>query len=907
MALVHNNLLSIFSGVSKQSLDQRLPNNCEEMINAYPTISTGVRRRNPTVQVNTNTLLEDNQFVHSYDRGLAGESSEQYIVTIDRVNGLRVMEASTGEYRTVTYSGSALSYLESSNPSIGFSALTIKDTTFIANKEIIPQIQGFGTTATLNYKSVNVSTIGFSNGYNTIDSINFYETKRSIKSNLAPARIKTYTNGILYADSSSGATTTVVVDGINIVYNTSIKTVGLNTYPETIYEYRANLYSLIASKLPSDLYRVVLSLNGAIEIYKLDTTAITLTSSISFPSDVTSLPPVVSQTTGYPWSVVGSTNIGATAIVSITSSTSSGSLPNTSTYDKESYIWIKYASVDAAFPYSYTCTIYNTNGTTVGTHTYSGINSDTIAADFATWANGLTGFTGESSGAIVKIKRTDGNDYTIVMSDSYGNQGSFAWKGVVTSMSDLPKHFPYKDTIVKIDGVQRNDDIAYWVKYNGTQWYESIDPTMNNKIIDTTMPHKLVRNADYTFTLSAIDYDDITVGDANSQAIPEFIGSPIKDIFFVNGRFGILTKNGISLSQQGSFTNFFRTTILSILDDSAITTYIDSNKSVGLEYAVEMQGSIVLFGDKQQFVIDATKGITPSSLTVSPISGYEINKAVRPISIGNFIIFASQVGDYSSLMEMSLETLTANIRATDISSHVPNYIDKDITTLVGSERNSCIFLRSKTNRDTIYVWKYHFEGNENKQSAWSKWVFSYDISSIVSFDRYLYLLGKRYNATVPTSEFTFSDTIDFSRSIIFETYISYGAILANPSYEKIDIDPYSVTSTFKDNGTVSYNSEIELSEWSLIDKQYIKEMRGTLLVKTAMISSADGSNFNLVIEDKERNTSRIVPALYTVDRKPYISGNAKNMRIKIKSTNGYGFQINAISLEGQYNGRSTKI
>ena len=74
-----------------------------------------------------------------------------------------------------------------------------------------------------------------------------------------------------------------------------------------------------------------------------------------------------------------------------------------------------------------------------------------------------------------------------------------------------------------------------------------------------------------------------------------------------------------------------------------------------------------------------------------------------------------------------------------------------------------------------------------------------------------------------------------------------------------------------------------------------------------MISSADGSNFNLVIEDKERNTSRIVPALYTVDRKPYISGNAKNMRIKIKSTNGYGFQINAISLEGQYNGRSTKI
>jgi hypothetical protein len=63
----------------------------------------------------------------------------------------------------------------------------------------------------------------------------------------------------------------------------------------------------------------------------------------------------------------------------------------------------------------------------------------------------------------------------------------------------------------------------------------------------------------------------------------------------------------------------------------------------------------------------------------------------------------------------------------------------------------------------------------------------------------------------------------------------------------------------------------------------------------------------LVVEDKERGTTRIIPALYTVDRKPYISGNAKNIRIKIKSVNGSGFQINAISLEGQYNGRSTKL
>jgi hypothetical protein len=93
----------------------------------------------------------------------------------------------------------------------------------------------------------------------------------------------------------------------------------------------------------------------------------------------------------------------------------------------------------------------------------------------------------------------------------------------------------------------------------------------------------------------------------------------------------------------------------------------------------------------------------------------------------------------------------------------------------------------------------------------------------------------------------------------------------------------------------------------LIDKQLVKEMRGTLLIKTAIISSAENSNFSLVVEDKERGTSRAIPAEYTVNRKPYISGNSKNMKIKIKSVGGSGFQINAISLEGQYNGRSTKL
>jgi hypothetical protein len=137
MALIHHNLLSIFAGVSKQDISLRKPNHCEEMINAYPTVQYGLKRRNPTVQLSNSVTVETDQFTHSYDRGLSGQSSEQYVITIDGVNGLRILDVIDGTYKTVTTSASALSYVESGDYAHGFSATTIQDTTFITNKDII--------------------------------------------------------------------------------------------------------------------------------------------------------------------------------------------------------------------------------------------------------------------------------------------------------------------------------------------------------------------------------------------------------------------------------------------------------------------------------------------------------------------------------------------------------------------------------------------------------------------------------------------------------------------------------------------------------------------------------------------------------------------------------------------------
>lgn len=722
MALVHNNNLGVYAGVSRQAVDLRLPSHCEEMINCYPTIQYGVKRRNPSIEIATGVYAETDSFTYSYDRGVSLAEEEQYFISIDAVNGLRVFDVVDQVYRTVTLTGSSATYLSQTAYRSGFSAITVKDTTIITNKSKIPTMSGAAT----------------------------------------------------------------------------------------------------------------------------------------------------------------------------------------STYDKEAYVWIKQVSVDTAFPYTFYLTLKETNGTVIASTSSAATTTTGVASAFASWANGLADFTSTASGSVVKITRDSGTAFEIVVSDTYGDQASSAWKGSVEQIADLPKLFPFKDTIVKVDGVQRNDDVAYWVKYDGNQWVEYRDPTINYIIDPANMPHKLVRNADFTFTMSPITWDNLLVGDTDTQSIPEFIGSPILDMFFVNGRLGFVTRNGISLSQQGNLYNFFRTTILSLLPDSAITTFIDSTRSVGLCYAIELQGLVVLFGDKSQFYLDTSKPISPSTISVQPVSQYEINTSLKPIFVNDSVFFIVKRSGYSSLMEMSRNTLTTNVAATDVSSHVSGYIDANIIGLAALPRSNFICLLSGDNPDTIFTYKYHEADGSKAQMAWSKWDFNMLVKSIFSLGNKVYLSGARYDTSVPID--TYPLLVDWDDTLFWDDATAW---LESPAstvnvIEYIDVDNTTYTS-FLDSDTVAYNSEIELSEWALASSANTKELRGNLLIKTIDVSSEQGSSFSLVIEDKERGTSRTISSKYTVDRKPFVSGNANNMRIKIRSTNGNPFQIKSISLEGQYNVRSKRV
>ena len=84
MALVINNKSALYGGVNQQSAVHRQETQVEEMINAYPTLNSGLVKRNPTslLQLSSTAEFSSDMWSYEYDRGLSGDSEEKYSIQI---------------------------------------------------------------------------------------------------------------------------------------------------------------------------------------------------------------------------------------------------------------------------------------------------------------------------------------------------------------------------------------------------------------------------------------------------------------------------------------------------------------------------------------------------------------------------------------------------------------------------------------------------------------------------------------------------------------------------------------------------------------------------------------------------------------------------------------------------------
>lgn len=346
-------------------------------------------------------------------------------------------------------------------------------------------------------------------------------------------------------------------------------------------------------------------------------------------------------------------------------------------------------------------------------------------------------------GSVIYIASLTGIDFSVQTEDGDGGDAFQVFKGSTPKFSGLPKS-GIDGFRIKIENDSDFDLDNFWVEFKADNlfdtgaWVESREDGLQNIIDKKTMPHQLINNTTdiweksfgsvfgiQTFSLTAVDWDERLVGSVLTSPIPSFIGSTIDDIFFMKNRLGINSGEATLQSEDSNFSNFWTTTLQTLLDTDPIDIGTSHNKSSRFRHAVPSQGKLLLFSKDTLFIYGSGDNVlSPKTISINPASEVSINENVKPFVSLSSVFFAVNKKKGTTIKEVTVEDDLDTIIPQDITSHVPNYIPEDLQSIGGSNVDNLLFFISNVELSSVFLYKFLIEGKKKILSAWTKWTFA---------------------------------------------------------------------------------------------------------------------------------------------------------------------------------------
>lgn len=391
--------------------------------------------------------------------------------------------------------------------------------------------------------------------------------------------------------------------------------------------------------------------------------------------------------------------------------------------------------------------------------------SGTSSMDSGPPLDTITAITVEREDSTIRMKATGsgGTIDTVRLSDSLGSDGMSLLWNEIDDLQVLPKTCT-NGFVVKVNGPLTGADDDYWLRFHTDQdvankfdtgrWEESGEPGLISGYAESTMPHQLVRMIDdmagtitgipygIFFEFGPTDWTERIIGDADTNPMPTFVGKTISDIFFYRGRLGFLSDENIILSEVNQYFNFFRTTIINLLDGDPIDVNASSTSVSVLNAAVPFEKNLVLFADQAQFLLEGKPTLTPKTASITKLTAFDAFQVVEPQAVGQGILFGYQDGGFSGVRELFRESQSeSNFDAHKLTSHVPHYLEGTITVMAASSLVDVAAFLTDADTSVLYVYKWTDSGRDRVQVSWSQYQFDSDadIRSVNWIEETLYI------------------------------------------------------------------------------------------------------------------------------------------------------------------------
>lgn len=358
-------------------------------------------------------------------------------------------------------------------------------------------------------------------------------------------------------------------------------------------------------------------------------------------------------------------------------------------------------------------------------------------------------FTMTVSGASMWVKRTNDKNFSFATSSSRAEH-IFSFRNEARRIEYLPVIAP-DGMVVRITGDSTTDTDDYYVTFEASTsgtfgqgtWVESADPTATNAFNTMTMPHALMRIKQHKFKFDAVEWSERESGDDSTNPFPSFTGRGIDGIFYYRNRLGFLAGDNVIMSRANDLFNFFIASVTTLTDADPIDIAASGTTNSSLYGVASLPSGLIFFSTQGQYLLDHDTVLSNSTVSLTPVTYYESTSTAYPVSSGKTIFFASKRGLYGDVKEyIAYDTDDlSSCDATDIIAHAPTYIRGNIYDLQCSSNEEILFVRTEEEMDTVYVYKYFWNGNNKAQSSWYKWVFSGNIYCTLFFGTKVYIVA----------------------------------------------------------------------------------------------------------------------------------------------------------------------
>lgn len=400
-----------------------------------------------------------------------------------------------------------------------------------------------------------------------------------------------------------------------------------------------------------------------------------------------------------------------------------------------------------------------------------------------------------------------------------------------------------------------------------------------------------------------------SVGDAETNPMPSFVGSQIQGISFFKNRLILLSGENVITSQAGDYFNFFASTVITIVDSDPIDISCGALRPVKLTHAVSVPRGLVLFADNAQYIFETTtEAFSASTAEINLLSSYSISTRATPVDIGPSIVFIEQNDTATSIFEMAVADSANRPAVAEISRNVPTYLPSDVRDLKVTTSAATFAISSNQDPTALYLFRFYNNGNERIMSSWFKWTLPGDVVAYEFQHDTLYIITSQDNGHIlskvnlltdtPGGALFFEDSyvdlrldiFDYNPTRVYFSGTNTTHICFKEGFEDTDLQPVVVSLSLLQPGVVQ-ELPLQTDLTQPVGQRYFVELEG------------DHTTLRYALGYKYE-ASAVMPAFYVIGsegRKDTLNVPMLN-RLSIDSYNSGPFKVKV-----RANGRSEYV